>query len=41
MSKIETPSDIERIFDKPGCQWSLNERVRVWEWLWEDPLKSE
>jgi RNA polymerase sigma-70 factor (ECF subfamily) len=35
-NRIVEPPDIKRIFDKPGRCWTPDERVRVWEWLFED-----
>src|SRR5438093_1456354 len=39
MSKLSDnlPPDIAELFDKPGHEWSPEERHRVWQWLAEDP----
>lgn len=36
MGKIVEPPDIERIFDKPGRDWTPEEHIRVKVWLHED-----
>lgn len=40
MGRILEPPDVRVIFDKPGRQWSPEERLRVIEWLHESPQHS-
>lgn len=37
MKSIVIPPEIEKIFEKPGRDWTPNDRTRVRDWLWQIP----